>query len=485
MHWWMLRRQVHVSWFIAAMCVAVLVGLSFARFVPLGWFSSAMWLVSAVVLLVVPLLRPRLYLLPSILVAGCLLGLWRGSTIWNDWSQLSSVYGETVLVTGTVKEDIDYDSAGREVLRLTNATVAGRAQQGLIWVTIANRVDIKRSDRITVRGELDTGFGGFVASIYDAELVQVERPTPGDTALHVRDWFADTIRSTIPEPQASLGIGYILGQKRALPETLALALQVAGLMHIVVASGYNLTILVRLARRLFARISKFLALAASGGMIVGFMAITGLSPSMSRAGLVAGLSLVAWYYGRRFHPLVLLPLAAAVTGFIEPSYVWGDLGWLLSFSAFAGVMLLAPLLQAYFFGDQKPGFIRQVVGETIAAFIMTAPILIVTFSQISNVAILANVLVLPLVPLAMLLTFATGVLSAFVPLLGSIVAYPTTWLLGYMTSVAEWLAGLPWALREVSFDALFAYVCYGGIVACMVYLWRKTKLDLGGSNIVE
>ena len=57
----------------------------------------------------------------------------------------------------------------------------------------------------------------------------------------------------------------------------------------------------------------------------------------------------------------------AITVLINPSYAWGDVGWQLSFAAFAGVMLLAPLLQSYYFGDKKPGTVRQILGETIAA----------------------------------------------------------------------------------------------------------------------
>lgn len=485
MDWWMLRRHIHPSWMIATLCVGVAAGLALSRNAQPGEFAALSWLISACIVLVPVFMRPYVYLVPIACFAGVLLGLWRGSIVWDAWSNLEPAYGTQVELRGIVKEDIDFDNADREVLRLHDVRVDGREQAGLIWVTLDSRSDIRRSDEVIVRGELSQGFGSFVAAMYRAELGAVYRPVPGDVALHVRDGFADTLRQVIPEPQASLGIGYILGQKRALPEDLAIALQVAGLTHIVVASGYNLTILVRLARRIFARISKFLALAVSGGMVVGFMAITGLSPSMSRAGLVAGLSLIAWYYGRRIHPVVLLVLAAAITGFIEPSFVWGDLGWLLSFTAFAGVMILAPLLQAYFYGDKKPGFIRQVAGETASAFIMTAPILVLAFSQLSNVAILANMLILPLVPLAMLLTFVAGMAATIWTGLGVLIGYPTTWLLTYMTATAEWLASLPWALREVAIEPWVVWCAYALLAVGMYYLWRKTKFDLGGSNIVE
>ena len=243
---------------------------------------------------------------------------------------------------------------------------------------------IKRSDVVTVRGVLSDGFGAFAARMSRAAVERVTREQPGDVAVGVRDWFAERVRRYVPESEAALGLGFLMGLRRALPLELMTALQVAGLTHVIVASGYNLTILVRLARRLFVRVSKYLAALSAGVMIIGFMAMTGLSPSMSRAGLVASLSLAAWYYGRTIHPLVLLPVAAAMTLLINPQFGWNDLGWQLSFAAFSGVIILAPLLQRYFFGTKPPGVIRQIIGETVSAQIMTLPLLVASFGVISN-----------------------------------------------------------------------------------------------------
>jgi competence protein ComEC len=270
-----------------------------------------------------------------------------------------------------------------------------------------------------------------------------------------------------------------------LPVDLSEALKLAGLTHVVVASGYNLTILVRLARRLFIRVSKYASALAAVIMIVVFMAIAGASPSMSRAGLIAGLSLAAWYYGRKFHPIILLSIAIAVTVLIDPSYAWGDLGWQLSFAAFAGVMILAPLAQRYFFGDKKPGIIGQILGETISAQIVTAPIIIASFGQLSNVAIVSNLLVLPLVPLAMLFTFIAGVGSLLVPAIATFIALPATWLLGYSVSVTEYLASLPWVTSAVNFAWWGVGLCYLVIVGVCIYMWRVTKYNLREANLVE
>jgi competence protein ComEC len=200
---------------------------------------------------------------------------------------------------------------------------------------------------------------------------------------------------------------------------------------------------------------------------------------------VAGLSLLAWYYGRKFHPLVLLPFAAAVTLLVNPSYGWNDLGWQLSFAAFAGVMIVAPLAQRYFFGVEKPKLFRQILGETIAAQIVTLPILVMAFGQFSNVAIIANLLILPLVPLAMLLTLITGLGALLVPSLATFIGMPVSLLLQYMTSVASYLAAMPWAQSDLIVGPFIVATYYVMLLGCCAYVWRKTKYHLRDSNIIE
>lgn len=421
----------------------------------------------------------------AVLLAGVLLGLWRGAATLQSLAPYERLIGTQVELRGLVKEDVERDAHGALVVRLGEIRVAQHPLPGAVRVSLNAQADIKRGDRIAVKGKLADGFGGFVATMYRGSLHEVARPQPGDVARQVRDGFADTVRRSIDEPAVSLGLGYLLGQRRGLPEELDEALRVAGLTHIVVASGYNLTILVRIARRLFVKVSKYLATLSAATMIIGFIAVTGLSPSMSRAGLVTGLALLAWYYGRRFHPLVLLSFAAAITLIINPAYGWGDLGWQLSFAAFAGVMIVAPLVQRYFFGEQKPGLMRQIIGETFAAFIVTLPILLSAFGQVSIVAILANLLVLPLVPLAMLLVFMTGISTLAIAPLGELLGAVSTWLLQYMIWVAELFAGVPWALLEVRLRPAAAIGMYVALILGCLYIWRVTHYSLRDTNLVE
>ena len=106
------------------------------------------------------------------------------------------------------------------------------------------------------------------------------------------------------------------------------------------------------------------------------------------------------------------------------------------------------------------------------------------FRSVSAVALAANMLILPFVPLAMLLTFLVG-LFAPVPIIGEALAIPTTWLLGYMVQVARMLAGQEWSQLELSLQAwqiIFLYAILGFIIW---WLQRQTKLRLRQVSLIE
>jgi competence protein ComEC len=481
MQLWRLRRRVHVSWVIALGCLFFVIGVWFAQYSRL----SLGWVVAAITLASFGVWRRQIFALPCIALAGVLFGTCYGSVTLGGLDVYKPLYDAQVQIQGTIKEDPSTSAKGLLVLQLDHVEYKSQVMPGFVWVSVIGHPDVKRGDIVTVSGKAAAGFGTLALTMYTAKVVSITHPHPGDIGRIVRDWFANAIRKGIPEPEASLGIGYLVGQKSALPPDLANALQIAGLSHVVVASGYNLTILVRLSRRAFIKASKFLSVFAFGIMIASFVAMTGLSPSMTRAALVSSLSLLTWYYGRQFHPFVLLPFAAAVTVLFQPSYAWGDIGWQLSFAAFAAVMVVGPLFQIYFFGEKEPGLIRQVLGETVAAHIVTIPIVVPAFGYVSNVAIPANILIVPLVPIAMLLTFIVGVTALAFPSIVQWVGMPAEWLLHYMTFTSQYLAGLPWAKTNVTTQWWEVLVYIILLVVICIYMQRKTHFSLRGVNIVE
>lgn len=471
----LLRRPLHPSWLIGWLCLGVVVGVSEARLTPDGMFNSAVWLVAGGGLAVIGLWRKTMYAAVFMILAGLVIGLFRSHQVLGETAVITQLVGKDVILIGRVADDVDIGKRGEPVVRLGDIEVADRKSGGTLWITLAAKeVPIQRSDIVTIRGQLAEGFGSFAGVVYRAELLRVQRPEPGDLGLKLRDWFAGHIRRNMSEPQASLAMGFLLGQRRSLPDTLEQTLRAAGLMHIVVASGYNLTILVNLARKRVAPVSKYLAAVTALVLVGGFIAMSGLSPSMVRAGIVTVLSLFAWYYGHRFHPGVLLGLAAAASLLLNPTYGWGDIGWLLSFLSFVGVLMVAPLLRAYFFGDQQASGFKALLFETVSAQIMTLPLVALTFGEISAVALPANLITAPFIPLVMLCTFLTGISSWLLPPLGGILGWVTSQMLGVMIQIATLLTSPSWAKLEVALPPAAALIMYAVTAVLLAVVWWRS-----------
>lgn len=476
-----LTDTIHSSWRITAGALGLLIGVAAAPRLPLIC-ASVSWLLAGLVLIGLALARSYRWLCVTALVGGLLCGAWRGTSELRALTAYRPYYDTIVQVSGVLRDDASYGAHGDLRFELQTVHINnGPAVAGRIWVSSTRNIAVKRGDTIVVHGLLAHGFGTLPASMYRATIVRIERPHPGDVARVFRDWFAAGVHKAIPEPEASLGLGYLTGQRSSLPAELDGQLRVVGLTHAVVASGYNLTILVTFARNSLAFASKYAATLLAAIMVLLFMAITGFSPSMTRAGLVSGIGLSTWYYGRTIHPLVLLIFAAAVTVGIQPAYAWGDIGWCLSFTAFAGVIIVAPLLRRYFWEEgHDPPMLPALIIETIAAQMATLPIILHVFGQLAIYALPANLLVLPLVPLTMVATFLAGVSGLAVPEVAPWVGWPAEALLHYMIWIIGRIAELPGAQKTVSIGWTELLLLYALLAGGCMYLWRKTGLDFRG-----
>lgn len=456
-------------------CISVVIGIGL---VAAGLRLGLWWLVVAVALAFLCARRRAIVAVSAAAVAGLVLGAICGTHQAQQLAGYSAHYGQKVVVTGTVSEDPTYDDQ-QKVMYIEQVAVNGNGLPGKIRVKSIAPVDPRRGDKVEVKGKLLDGYGNYQASVYFADLRVTEvANSPIDT---LRREFAARIFSLLPDTQAGLGLGFLVGIKSSLPDSLNNELKILGLTHIVVASGYNLTVLVRLARRIFAKSSHYQMTVASAGLVGCFVLVTGFSPSMSRAGLVSGLSILAWYYGRRIHPALLISSVAAGTGMVNPLYVWGDLGWWLSFLAFGGVMLLSPLLQRRIFSEREPKLIGQVMLETICAQLTTLPLIIFIFGNLAVLSVVANLLVVPLIPAAMLFTFMAGVIGPFF----AHAAWPAIWLLGFICQLVHLMAQVSWASVKFSIGLPVFIGCYVVLAAAFVLLLRKTKHDYLGKSVIE
>ena len=232
------------------------------------------------------------------------------------------------------------------------------------------------------------------------------------------------------------------------------------------------------SRKLLADKSKRLSFALSFSLMALFVLLAGLSASIFRAAIVSGLSMVTQFYGRSMRPELLISMAATITVWINPLYIWGDPSWYLSFLAFYGVMVVGPLLQARLPTRLENSVIVGVFLESLSAEIMTLPFVLAMFGQMSLVNLPANVLVVALVPLAMLLSTIAGLLGMFAPMMAGWLSWPAAWLLTYMLDTAHLLSGIPGIFRQnVWLSAAQMWGVYG-LIGCMTWLLSRKSAKI-------
>ncbi|HSX07326.1 MAG TPA: ComEC/Rec2 family competence protein [Candidatus Saccharimonadales bacterium] len=467
--WFLLfQRRARRPVLVSAACAALLLGLVVGQRWNGGWL---------VLLLPFALLRARMQdasVLLLLVIAFFGIGTWRGHAYARQLAIYQTFWKHKITVVGVVVDDAVYGTHQQLTFPMNKAHVGrGPPLPGTITVSGFGVPAAFRGDTVQVTGELYPVRGNAQAAISFAGLrVLAHHDNWLDAA---RRKFVAGLQSALPEPAASFGLGLLVGQRNTLPATISQQLTMVGLTHIIAVSGYNLTIMLQVARRLVGKRSKFLATLTFVLLIGGFLLLTGTSPSIVRAAIVSLLSITAWYYGREINPFVLLLLAAAVTAWATPLYVWGNVSWYLSFLAFAGVMLLAPLFTARFYGGRSLGLVAAVFVESLCAELLTLPYVLHIFGQISFVALPANLLVVALVPLAMLLTFVAGVAGMAAPVLAGIVAWPARLLLTYMLDTAHGLSEIPHAFAQnIGFPAWQMAAAYAVIAGIGAAMWYKT-----------
>lgn len=475
-------RRFHISYGIGVLCAAFIVGLALALLIELR--LDLPLIVMLVVVVFFCLLRIRCYTFMIIVICGILLGLSRGSLVKSDLESLEVYISQEQYITGVVSQDPERAVNGDIRLVIGSISINDKKYRGKIWVTTRDDIRFTRGDFLGFRHKLNEGFGTYQLSAYNVNVSEYRKTT--DLLISLRDKFAEKFKQFVVEPSASLGVGFVIGQKSNLTPELEGQLRIVGLMHIVVASGYNLTILVRFAKRLFEKHSKFLATSSSLFLIVGFVMVSGASPSMVRAAIVTVLSIAVWYYGRRFNPVLLILYVAALTASINPVYVWSDLGWWLSFMAFFGVLVLSPLLLHLKYKSSRPPALVQIVVETISAQIMTLPIILIIFGVFPTTAIVANVLTVPFIPFAMLLTFIAGVVAMILPeQIATLVAIPAEIVLSYFIAITRALSTPEWAQVTISITKEMVVWIYLIIISGVFVMWKRSHYNFRSQSSID
>jgi competence protein ComEC len=326
--------------------------------------------------------------------------------------------------------------------------------------------------RVIVTGSIqpppdDDPYGDYlrrigVAGTLRSRALDVESiATPPLDLERWRRGAAAALARAIPEPEAGLAAGILVGLRDRVDRDLAAAFTVVGASHVVAISGWNIAIVAASVGALGGRLARRRRSLLTIGAIVAYVAFVGPSPSVVRAGAMAGVVLLARETGRAGRAATALSWAAAAILLVDPTLV-RDAGFQLSTLATAGLLLWATPVGGWLArasGGRLPRWLVESLGVSLAAQAATLPVVLGSFGRLALISPVVNLFVVPLVAPAMAagaVALAAGlvVLAPGVPpIVATLAGLPAWACLAGIVAIVRFGAGLPFASLDLATPA--------------------------------
>jgi competence protein ComEC len=437
--------------------------------------------------------------LPMLLAATCLFGAARLAYAQPTTTERSvwTYVGRKAFVTGTVtqqpdrREDRQSATISAEQIEFDGQV---REVEGLVLLKLAPNPELRYGQRVRLEGQLeqpqtgeDFDYRSYLARHGVYVLMTKPKLTilPGvggnwwqRTTLGLNDRARGTALQLISEPHASLLVGILLGIQSTIPDDVLEAFSASGTSHVLVLSGWNISvIIVGISSLLSAlKMSRKQAAYCSLPLIVLYVLFVGASPSVVRAAVMGSLAVFAVLVDRESEAWTSLLVACVAMASLDPNVLW-DIGFELSALATAGLFAFARPIEQFLtkHGPLRASFLRWAVEPltaTLAASLLSLPILLYHFGRLSLIAPLANILMLPAVPYAMLFgSIATIAGMVWLPV-GQVFALLTWPFLAWLLVAARWLSQVPGAYTTLPpFSVWWVWAYYGLIT--IGWLWRR------------
>lgn len=252
--------------------------------------------------------------------------------------------------------------------------------------------------------------------------------------------FTSVIDSYLPEPHASLLNGIIFGADLQAGKDFYTKVKTVGLLHIVVLSGINITILASIISSFTSFLQKKYSISITLLSIVLFVFFVGPEPPIVRAAFMGSLGLIAILWSAKATPLYLLFLSFVLTAIFKTDWL-KTISFQLSYGATLGIIL---------FGQSQKRkrswlneFLARELRPSLAAQAFTIPIIFIYFQQVSLIAPVSNLLTSFIIPPLMIFGFLTALLGKIHFALGLLPSFVCYVLLSYIILVIDSLAKLP------------------------------------------
>jgi competence protein ComEC len=277
----------------------------------------------------------------------------------------------------------------------------------------------------------------------------------------VRAGVISRLLAWLPGDEGGLAAGILVGGDEVMSDTGVKAFRSAGLAHVVAASGYNVAVVASGTLTLLTVIlGRGLGMWFVLLFIILYVFVAGGSASVIRAGIMAILVVIGQIWGRKTDGLWILGISSLLMLLVKPEW-FGDIGFQLSVAATGGIILTGG---------------KNLVKQTLAAYLATLPLVLHYFGNLSIVAPLTNVLLIWPVPIVTPVLAAAVILGSAWPAGGGLMALLSWPALRLMTGGAEYFSQFYWSsvtINPMGWWWVAGY--YGMMIGGLIIVKRKCR----------
>ena len=317
-----------------------------------------------------------------------------------------------------------------------------------------------------------------------AVLSATGEPTLGEAApIHraahrIRTGFADAARKALPVDQAALLPALVLGDTSALPGQTTAEFRASGLTHLTAVSGANVTIVCGAVLLTAGLVGPRVAVVLAAFALLSFVVVVQPSASVLRAAVMGGITLLAVASHRRRQAIPALSASVLALMIASPELAV-DVGFALSVSATAALVVIAPVWSRRLVGRGWPKALADAVSVAVAAQLVTAPLVAGISGTFSVVSVAANLAVAAVIPPITVVGTAAAALCPLWPAGAELLIRFTGPQLWWLLRVARWSADVPGASIAVPSGLLGAVtVAAAGVAATVSWRWRGVRIAI-------
>jgi len=487
-------------------CILFIFGIAVASFLPTGWLKYDLWFFGIIVGLIVIIIflkrRDAINRVSTFLfILFFILGIWRYSIGLpsNTPDKIWHYNRQNVEFIGVINKEPDVRTYNTKLTVGVENLKDGLPVNGNVLITTKLYPEYNYGDKLRVQCRLEEpeiinefAYDRYLArhdiyslcyypriAVVETRSISSLRRVAYATILKTKNKLKDNINYGLSEPEASLLQAIILGNKRGLTPEMINKFSQSGISHIVAISGMHIAIISVIIINVLLAIglSRKWAFLFSSLSLFSYIILIGMPASAMRAGLMAFLAMLAIYLGRMNKLTNSLLLTACILLLFNPRLLRDDIGFQLSFLAVLSIVYVYPIIDNWFdkIKLSKMHGVRDIITVTLAAQVLTLPIIALNFHQVSVISPLVNVLVLFLLPFIMISGMLAAIISVVFTELAWLFFVPVYFMLKYLLFIVDTSVKLPLAYLEVEYIWTGWGILFYGLVGYFIWWYNKNK----------